>query len=134
MKKKSSGGGSQINWLTAPGVPVTLSILRLNSVPAPFNGVKSFEKADTFSVLIGPAPGKTLPDTFQLVPVRSAPCTGGLEKFTTVSSKEILHSNPTRLSAVLICEVTTGSKITVEMGTEVSKVSVGRLTVIVAEP
>jgi hypothetical protein len=134
MKKKSSGGGSQINGLTAPGVLLTLSILMLKSVPDPFSGVKSFEKAEIFSVLIGPGPGRTLPVTFQLLPVSPKACVGGLEKVTTVESKEILHSNPTMLSLVLICETVTGSMITVAMGTDVSKVSVGRVTVIVAWP
>jgi hypothetical protein len=48
--------------------------------------VKSFEKADTRSVLIGPGPGSMFPDTFQLLAVSPAFCTGGLEKVRTVSS------------------------------------------------
>ena len=87
IKKKLSDGGAQTNGLIAPGVLLTLSILSSNSVPEPDNGVKSFEKADIRSVLIGPDPDRTAPDTFQLPPVSPACCTGGLEKVTTVSSK-----------------------------------------------
>ena len=47
MKLKLSGSAAQTNGLISPGVLLTLSILRLNSVPDPFSGVKSFEKADT---------------------------------------------------------------------------------------
>ena len=49
--------------------------------------MKSFEKADTRNVLIGPGPGSTFPETFQLPPVSPEFCTGGLEKVATVSSK-----------------------------------------------
>ena len=66
---------------------LTLSILRLNSVPDPFSGVKSCEKAEMRRVLIGPVPGRMLAETFQLVPVSPAPATYGGEKVTTVSSK-----------------------------------------------
>ena len=86
MKIKSFGGDFQAKGLISPGVLLTLSILRLNSVPDPFSGVKSFEKADMRRVLI-PEPGRMLPETFQLTPVSPAPATGGLEKVQTVSSK-----------------------------------------------
>lgn len=57
IKRKLFGAAAQINGLISPGVLLTRSILRLNNVPDPFSGVKSFEKAETRSVLIGPAPG-----------------------------------------------------------------------------
>ena len=84
---KLSGSAAQTNGLVSPGVLLTLSILRLKSGPDPFNGVKSSEKAETRSVLIGPGPGKTLPDTTQLLAVSPADETGGLWKVTMVSSK-----------------------------------------------
>ena len=87
MKIKLFGSAAQTNGLIAPGVLLTLSILRVNNVPDPFRGVKSFEKADMRRVLIGPPPGRMLPETFQLTPVSPAPATGGLEKVQTVSSK-----------------------------------------------
>ena len=70
--------------------------------------MKSFEKAETRSVLIGPGPGRTLPDTFQLPAVSPAAETGGFWKVITVESKVKSPWNPTRLSAALIAEVTTG--------------------------
>jgi hypothetical protein len=39
MKIKLFGSGFQTSGLIAPGVLLTLSILRLKSVPIPFNGV-----------------------------------------------------------------------------------------------
>jgi hypothetical protein len=84
---KLFGGAAQINWVLAPGVLLTLVRRNSNSVPDPNRGVKSFEKADMRSVLIGPAPGRTFPDTFQLPPVIPAFCTGLLWKVTTLSSK-----------------------------------------------
>ena len=98
----------------------------MNRVPEPDSGVKSFEKADTRSVLIVPAPGRTLPDTFQLLAVSPALDTGGLWKVTTVESNVKSPWNPTRLSAALIAEVTTGW---VKSVTEVSMVAVGKETV-----
>ena len=108
MKIKLSGSGFQTNGLTAPEVLLTLVMFRLKRVPEPDSGVKSFEKADMRSVLIGPPPGRTLPDTFQLPAVSPALDTGGLWKVTTVSSKVKSPWNPIRLSAALIAEVTTG--------------------------
>jgi len=91
--------------------------------------VKSFEKADTRSVLIGPGPGSTFPETFQLPPVSPEFCTGGLEKVATVSSKVKSPWKPTKFKPGSMVVVVTGSGITVEMGTDVSKVAVGRDTV-----
>jgi hypothetical protein len=91
--------------------------------------VKSFEKADTRSVLIGPPPGNIFPVTFQLPAVRPVFITGGVENVATVSSKLKSPWKPTKLKSGVIVVVTTGSVITVEMGTEVSKVAVGRDTV-----
>ena len=91
MKIKSSGAGFQTSVLVSPGVLLTLSILTLNSVPDPFSGVKSFEKADMRRVLVVPGPLlSTFPDTFQLTAVSPAPCVGPGEtvrKVTTAESK-----------------------------------------------
>jgi len=87
MKIKLSGGGAQTNGLTAPGVLPTRSILSSKSVPDPDIPAKSFEKAESRSVLIAPDPGRMLPETFQLPPVSPAFCAGGLANVTTVESK-----------------------------------------------
>ena len=94
--------------MLAPGVLLTLVIFRLKRVPEPESGVKSFEKAEMRRVLIGPPPGITLPDTFQLVAVSPAPDTGAPWKVTTVSSKVKSPWNPIRLSEALMAEVATG--------------------------
>jgi hypothetical protein len=59
------------------------------------------------SVLIGPVPARTFPDTFQLPPVSPAFDTGGLWKVTTLSSKVKSPWNPTRLLFASISEVLT---------------------------
>ena len=87
IKTKLFGSACQTNGLVEPGVLLTRSILRLNSVPDPFSGVKSCEKADMRKVLIGPIPGRMFAETFQLFAVSPAPATGGLEKVHTPSSK-----------------------------------------------
>jgi hypothetical protein len=77
-------------------VLLTLSILNSYSVPDPERGTKSFEKADTRRVLIGPAPGRTFPDTFQLPAVSPAFCTGlTVGKEMTVESKSKSPWKPT---------------------------------------
>jgi hypothetical protein len=86
MKIKLSGLGFQTNGLVAPGVLLTLTILRLKSVPDPFSGTKSFEKAERRAVLRGPGPGRSPREMFQLLAVSPAPCTNGDEKLTTVES------------------------------------------------
>ena len=68
MKIKLSGYGLQTNGLVLPGVLLTLSILRLKSVPDPLSGMKSSEKAEKRKVLIGPGPGRMLAETFQFPP------------------------------------------------------------------
>src|SRR5947207_12999314 len=108
IKIKLFGGAAQVSALFAPGVLLTLIMFRLDRVPEPESGVKSLEKADMRSVLIGPAPGITLPDTFQLVAVSPVLDTGGLWKVTTVSSKVKSPWNPIRLSEGLMAEVRTG--------------------------
>src|SRR5204863_6597025 len=108
IKIKSFGGAAQVSAVLAPGVLLTLVMFRLNRVPEPESGVKSFENAEMRSVLIGPPPGITLPDTFQLVEVSPATDTGGLWKVTTVSLKVKSPWNPIRLSEELMAEVTTG--------------------------
>lgn len=87
MNVKLSGGAAQTNGVIAPGVLLTLSILRLNSVPDPFRGMKSSEKANMRRILIGPCPGRMFAETFQLLLVSPAACTNGAEKVSTVSSK-----------------------------------------------
>ena len=88
MKKKLSGGESQTNGLISPGVLLTLSILRLNSVPDPLSGVKSFEKAEMRRVLIVPGPVlRMFAETFQLPAVSPAFCNCGVAKLTTAESK-----------------------------------------------
>ena len=82
------GSACQVKALEAPGLPLTRSILKLNKVPDPLSGVKSSEKADTRSTLVGPVPGRILPETFQLLEVSPAGATNGEEKVRTVSSKE----------------------------------------------
>jgi len=70
-------------------------MFRLNRVPEPERGVKSFEKAEMRSVLIvlgvadapGVGVGRTLPVTFQLALVRPAARAGGFEKVTIAESK-----------------------------------------------
>ena len=94
--------------MNAPGVLLTLVIFRLNRVPEPESEVKSFEKADMRRVLMGPPPGITLPETFQLVAVSPAAETGEAWKVTIVSLKVKSPWNPTRLSEGLMAEVTTG--------------------------
>src|SRR5438105_2999981 len=108
IKIKLLGGATQVSAVLAPGVPLTLVIFRLKRVPEPESGVKSVEKADMRSVLIGPVPGRTFPDTFQLVAVSPAVDTGGTWKVATVSSKVKSPWNPIRLSEGLRAEVTTG--------------------------
>ena len=87
---------------------LTLVMFRLNRVPEPESGVKSFEKADMRRVLIGPPPGRMFPDTFQLPAESPALDTGVLWKVTTEESKVKSPWNPTRLSALSMAEVTTG--------------------------
>ena len=90
MKIKLSGSGCQTNGLEVPGTPPTLTILRLNNVPDPFNGAapRSSEKAETRRVFIVPGPVfSTVAETFQLVAVSPAPATGGLAKLTIAESK-----------------------------------------------
>ena len=88
MKKKLSGAGFQTNGLVLPAVLLTLSILRLKSVPDPFSGVKSSEKAERRRVLSVPGPVlRTLEETFQLLAVSPNPCTCGVAKPTTAESK-----------------------------------------------
>ena|ERR1051325_451680 len=107
IKMKSFGGPAQVNAVLAPSVLLTLVIFRLNKVPEPESGVKSFEKAEMRNVLIGPPPGKTLPDTFQLLPVSPEPETGGFWKVTTVSSKVKSPWKPTKFRLLSIKDVTT---------------------------
>jgi len=95
MKKKLSGGFAQVSGLMSPGVLLTLSILNSNRVPEPDRGRKSSENADIRTVLMGPGPGRTFPETFQFPPVRPAFCTGGLGKVQTVSLKVKSPWNPT---------------------------------------
>src|SRR5204863_905437 len=73
IKIKSFGGAAQVRAVFAPGVLLTLVMFRLNRVPEPESGVKSFEKAEMRSVLVVPGPLlRTLPETFQLLAVSPA--------------------------------------------------------------
>src|SRR6202049_4472359 len=108
MKMKLSGGAAQSNCVLCAAL-LTLVILSSNTVPDPDSGVKSFEKADTRSVLIGPGPGSTFPDTFQLPPVIPAFCTGSLWKLTTLSSKVKSPWNPTSLFFASMADVLTAA-------------------------
>ena len=95
MKIKLSGSGFQTNGLIAPGVLLTLSILRLKSVPIPFSGVKSFEKAEMRRVLVVPGPLlRTFPDTFQLTAVSPAACVGPGEVVRNVHTAESKRKSP----------------------------------------
>jgi hypothetical protein len=88
IKMKLSGSAAQTNGLASPGVSLTLTILSSNNVPDPFNGVKSFDKADTRKVLMVPGPELRIPAaTFQLLAVRPAAWTCGVAKSTTAESK-----------------------------------------------
>jgi hypothetical protein len=69
MKMNWSGAGAQVN--SAEPLP-TLFILSSNNVPDPESGAKSFEKAEIRKVLIGPFPGMTFAETFQLPAVSPA--------------------------------------------------------------
>jgi len=96
---KSFGDAAQVRGVLAPGVLLTRVICRTNNVPAPDNPVEpSVEKAETRRVRMGPPPGRTLPDTFQLLAVRPLAATGGLWKVTMVESKVKSPENPIRLS------------------------------------
>src|SRR5438876_12286153 len=77
IKIKLFGGAAQVSAVLAPGVLLTLVMFRLNKVPEPESGVKSFEKAEMRRVLIGPPPGRTFPVTFQLPAVSPALEIGG---------------------------------------------------------
>ena len=97
----------------------------MNKVPDPDNAViPSLTKAETRNVRMGPPPGRTFPDTFQLVPVSPAPETGGAWKLTMVWSKVKSAWNPTRSSNGLMSEVMTGS---VKLVTPVLTVATGKL-------
>ena len=88
MKVKLSGSAAQVSGVLAPGALVTLSILRLNSVPDPSIGVELSEKANIRRVLSVPGPVfRMLEETVQPVAVSPAPCTNGVEKVTTAESK-----------------------------------------------
>src|SRR5436190_11662056 len=109
IKVKLFGGAAQTKSVLLPGLLLNLVILSSNNVPDPESGVKSFEKADIRSVRIGPAPGRTFPDTFQLPPVSPAFCTGSLWKLTTLSSKLKSPWKPTSLFLQSITEVVTAA-------------------------
>ena len=125
---KSSGNGRQTIVLVAPGVLLTLTIRNSNSVPDPLSTLLPVAKADMRRVLIVPAP-LTFPDTFHWVAVSPAGCTGWLRsKLTTDESKVKSPWKPIKFWLAVMFVVITGSMITVVIGTEVSKVSIGRDT------
>ena len=118
MKKKLSGAAFQTNGLISPGVLLIRCILRLNSNPDPFIGVKSSEKAEMRSVLRVPGPVlRMFAETFQLVEVSPAPATNApegvgagttLPKLTTAESKVKSPWKPTKLSRGSMNVVITG--------------------------
>ena len=61
------------------------------------------------SVLIGPAPGRTFPETFQLPAVSPAFRTGSLWKVITLSSKVKSPWNPTNLLFASVADVVTAA-------------------------
>src|SRR6476660_1936552 len=87
IKAKSFRPAAQVRAVLAPGVLLTRVMFRLNNVPVPDRGVMSLEKAEIRRVLIAPFPGRTLPETFQLLEVNPAGETGWFWKVTTVESK-----------------------------------------------
>ena len=89
IKRKLSGDGRHVSVVFAPAVLLTLSILKLNSVPDPLSGVTpSFTKADMRRVFVVPGPVlRILPATVQLLAVRPAAATNGDEKVATEESK-----------------------------------------------
>jgi hypothetical protein len=87
-KTKVSGSAAQTNGLVESGVPLTLRILKLNSVPDPCSGVAPpFAKADMYRVLVGPNPDSMYAKMVQLLEMSPAGSTYGGDKVTTVSSK-----------------------------------------------
>jgi hypothetical protein len=87
MKIRLFGAALQTNGLVAPGELLTRKGLSTNSVPDPFRGMKSFEKADRRIVLIVPGPVlRMLPLMFQFPLVSPAFCTGGVVNLITAES------------------------------------------------
>ena len=107
-RAKSSGAAAHVNGVLAPCVLLTRVMFKTKRVPEPDNGVESMEKAETRRVRTGPGPGRTLPETFQLVPVSPAAETGGFWKVTTVSSKVKSPWKANKLSEALKAVVETG--------------------------
>jgi hypothetical protein len=97
IKRKLSGDGRQLRAVFAPAVLLTLSILKLKSVPDPFSGVTpSFTKADMRRVFVVPGPlFRILPATVQPLAVRPAAATNGEEKVATEESKAKSAWKPT---------------------------------------
>ena len=108
MNWKLSGSGFQVSAVDAPTVLLTRVMFKLKRTPEPESAVKSLENAEIRNVRIGPEPGITLPDTFQLLAVKPAGETGGFWKVMIVSSKVKSPWKATRLSAGLIVVVVTG--------------------------
>lgn len=70
MKIRLLGSADQTKGLVAPGMLLSLRILRLNIVPDPLSGVRSSEKADTRKVFIVPGPELIiLAETLHWLPV-----------------------------------------------------------------
>src|ERR1700733_6818442 len=105
---KSFGDAAQTRGVLDP-VLLTRVMFRLNRIPSRDNGVDpSLEKADIRRVLIGPAPGITFAETFQVSAVSPAADTGGCWKVTIVESKVKSPWNPIRLELGSIAVVDTG--------------------------
>ena len=72
IKMKLFGGATHVSGVFAPGVVLTRTMFRLNKVPEPESGVKSFENADKRRVRIGPPPGRIAALIIQLLLVSPA--------------------------------------------------------------
>src|SRR3954467_6415042 len=128
IKRKSFGDAAQTNGVLAPSVLLMRVMFRLNNVPLPLSAVEpSFTKAEIRNVFIGPPPGRTLPETFQLLAVRPAGATGGDWKLTTVESKVQTPRNPISLSPEIMVETVTGW---VKLVADVSTFAVDNETII----
>jgi len=139
--------GAQVNGVISPGVLLTRSILSSNRVPGPpASGTKAAMKDDMRRVLIlcpgsgvpvgvGVASGRMFAETFHCGSLVSpALWTIGVAKVHTPASKVKSPWKPTKLRPPVVVlsmsVVVTGAMITVEAGTELSMLTIGRDTTI----
>src|SRR6188508_1810424 len=105
MKTKLSGNVFQNDGVAL----LTRFILSSNNGPEPDNGAKSIEVPLIRSVLIGPGPSRTRPDTSQLPAVRPALWTGSFAKEINRSSKVKSPWNPISLFVASMNDVVTAA-------------------------